>query len=122
MKRFKTAVNTVIANFQETKSQIAFEELKKIETTYTERVLERIGLFDKKKNDIKVLIQRNIIKDKDLKDIEFYFSNSELFENNKDIKKLKETLKLFEKVLSINQEKIYLKTPDDKIQIGRAHV
>jgi hypothetical protein len=117
MKRFKTAVNTVIANFQETKSQIAFEELKKIETTYTERVLERIGLFDKKKNDIKVLIQRNIIKDKDLKDIEFYFSNSELFENNRDIKKLKETLKLFEKVLSINQEKIYLKTPDDKIPL-----
>jgi hypothetical protein len=79
MKRFKTAVNTVIANFQETKSRKAFEEIKKTEIDYTEKVLERIGLFDKKANDIKILIQRNIIKQKDL---ETFNINTELFKNN----------------------------------------
>jgi len=99
MQKFKTAVNTVMADIQDTKSKKAFEELKKLETTYTERVLERIGLFDKNKNDIKLLIQRNIIKENDLKNMNFYFLNKELIKNNKDIKKLYKTLNLLTEIL-----------------------
>jgi hypothetical protein len=99
MKRFKTVVNTVIANFQETKSRKAFEEIKKTEIDYTEKVLERIGLFDKNANDIKVLIQRNIIKQKDL---ETFNINTELFKNNNEIKKLIKTIQLLEEILLRN--------------------
>ena len=95
MQRFKTAVNTVMADIQDAKSRKAFEEIKKTEEVYTERVLERIGLFDKNKNDIKVLLQRT----EKFKDVVNYFNMNEPLKDNKNIIKLKKTLNLLEKIL-----------------------
>ena len=97
MQRFKTAVNTVIADIQDAKSRKAFEEIKKTEAVYTERVLERIGLFDKTKNDIKVLLQRT----EKFKDVVNYFNMNEPLKDNKNIIKLKNTLNLLEKIVDL---------------------
>ena len=104
MQRFKTAVNTVIANIQDKQSRKAFEkiqkedaqteELTRIGTLNAERILQRMGLFDKKRNDIKLLIQRNIITEKDIELV-----HTTTYEDNKDIKKLKKTLELFKNLL-----------------------
>ena len=113
MKRFKTAVNTVMSDIQDIKSRKAYEELEKIETGYTERVLERIGLFDIKRNDIKVLIQRNIITEEQFKNVQLLFQNTITYENNKDIKKLKKALELFESIL-LKYNNLFVYTKEEK--------
>ena len=111
MQRFKTSED--LADLQETKAKKAYEELKKIETNYTERVLERIGLFDIKRNDIKVLIQRNIITEEQFKNVQLLFQNTVTYENNKDIKKLKKALELFESIL-LKYNNLFVYTKEEK--------